>query len=211
MLFLDELETLDPGFQAKLLRVIDDGEVRPVGAEKAERVNVRFVAATNREAQVMIDEGSLREDIYYRLRGIEIRLPAIADRREDIPMLVSHFDRDGADSFTPEAMEALCRAPLPGNIRQLRNIVQGARAAAGDSPVGMLHLPADQLGRGGASALTGTGAGGIPRGISLRELERRAILQALEDCDANRTRAAKLLEIDRSTLRRKMAEYEIEG
>ena len=211
VLFLDELETLDPGFQAKLLRVIDDGEVRPVGAEKAERVNVRFVAATNREAQVMIDEGSLREDIYYRLRGIEIRLPAIADRREDIPMLVSHFDRDGADSFTPEAMEALCRAPLPGNIRQLRNIVQGARAAAGDSPVGMLHLPADQLGRGGASALTGTGAGGIPRGISLRELERRAILQALEDCDANRTRAAKLLEIDRSTLRRKMAEYEIEG
>jgi len=210
VLFLDELETLDPGFQAKLLRVIDDGEVRPVGAEKAERVNVRFVAATNREAQVMIDEGSLREDIYYRLRGIEIRLPAIADRREDIPMLVSHFDRDGADSFTPEAMEALCRAPLPGNIRQLRNIVQGARAAAGDSPVGMLHLPADQLGRGGASALTGTGAGGIPRGISLRELERRAILQALEDCDANRTRAAKLLEIDRSTLRRKMAEYEIE-
>ncbi len=211
VLFLDELETLDPGFQAKLLRVIDDGEVRPVGAEKAERVNVRFVAATNREAQVMIDEGSLREDIYYRLRGIEIRLPAIADRREDIPMLVSHFDRDGADSFTPEAMEALCRAPLPGNIRQLRNIVQGARAAAGDSPVGMLHLPADQLGRGGASALTGTGAGGIPRGISLRELERRAILQALEDCDANRTRAAKLLEIDRSTLRRKMAEYEIEA
>ena len=211
VLFLDELETLDPGFQAKLLRVIDDGEVRPVGAEKAERVNVRFVAATNREAQVMIDEGSLREDIYYRLRGIEIRLPAIADRREDIPMLVSHFGRDGADSFTPEAMEALCRAPLPGNIRQLRNIVQGARAAAGDSPVGMLHLPADQLGRGGASALTGTGAGGIPRGISLRELERRAILQALEDCDANRTRAAKLLEIDRSTLRRKMAEYEIEA
>ncbi len=211
VLFLDELETLDPGFQAKLLRVIDDGEVRPVGAEKAERVNVRFVAATNREAQVMIDEGSLREDIYYRLRGIEIRLPAIADRREDIPMLVSHFDRDGAASFTPEAMEALCRAPLPGNIRQLRNIVQGARAAAGDSPVGMLHLPVDQLGRGGASALSGTGAGGIPRGISLRELERRAILQALEDCDANRTRAAKLLEIDRSTLRRKMAEYEIEG
>ncbi|MEZ7979503.1 MAG: sigma-54 dependent transcriptional regulator [Myxococcota bacterium] len=211
VLFLDELETLDPGFQAKLLRVIDDGEVRPVGAEKAERVNVRFVAATNREAQVMIDEGSLREDLYYRLRGIEIRLPAIADRREDIPMLVSHFDRDEADSFTPEAMEALCRAPLPGNIRQLRNIVQGARAAAGDSPVGMLHLPADQLGRGGASALTGAGADGIPRGISLRELERRAILQALEDCDANRTRAAKLLEIDRSTLRRKMAEYEIEG
>ena len=131
VLFLDELETLDMGFQAKLLRVIDDGEVRPVGAEKPERVNVRFVAATNREARVMIDEGSLREDLYYRLRGIEIKLPALADRREDIPLLVAHFDRPDGPGFTPEALEALCRAPLPGNVRQLRNLVQGARAAAG--------------------------------------------------------------------------------
>ena len=91
VLFLDELETLDLGFQAKLLRVIDDGEVRAVGAEKAERVNVRFVAATNREARVMIEEGSLREDLYYRLRGIEIRLPSLAERREDIPLLVVPF------------------------------------------------------------------------------------------------------------------------
>ena len=211
VLFLDELETLDLGFQAKLLRVIDDGEVRPVGAERAERVNVRFVAATNRESQVMIDEGSLREDLYYRLRGIEIRLPALAERREDIPLLIAHFDRPDEAGFTPEAIEALCGAPLPGNIRQLRNLVQGARAAAGAAPVGRLHLPMDQLVGAVPQEPTGTGAEGVPRGVSLRELERRAIVQALADCEGNRTRAAKLLDIDRSTLRRKMADYEVEG
>lgn len=211
VLFLDELETLDLGFQAKLLRVIDDGEVRPVGAERPERVNVRFVAATNREASVMIEEGSLREDLYYRLRGIEIKLPALAERREDIPMLVAHFDRPDSAGFTPEALEALCAAPLPGNVRQLRNLVQGARAAAGDAPVGLLHLPTDQLGRETPPIDRGSGSEGVPRGVTLRELERRAILQALEDCDGNRTRAAKLLDIDRSTLRRKLADYGIDA
>lgn len=211
VLFLDELETLDLGFQAKLLRVIDDGEVRPVGAERPERVNVRFVAATNRESQVMIDEGSFREDLYYRLRGIEIKLPALQHRREDIPMLIAHFDKPDAGGFTPEAIEALCRAPLPGNVRQLRNLVRGARAAAGDKAVGLLHLPTDQMSADRSAMSPGMGSEGVPRGMSLREIERRAIVQALEDCDANRTRAAKLLDIDRSTLRRKMAEYEIES
>jgi len=211
VLFLDELETLDLGFQAKLLRVIDDGEVRPVGAERAERVNVRFVAATNREAETMIEEGSLREDLYYRLRGIEIRLPALRERREDIPLLVQHFDRPDSPGFTPEALEALTRAPLPGNVRQLRNLVQGARAAAGDVPVSRIHLPVDQLGRDDAPVIGGTGSEGVPRGLTLRELERRAIVQALEDCDGNRSRAARLLDIDRSTLRRKMADYAIDG
>ncbi len=209
VLFLDELETLDLGFQAKLLRVIDDGEVRPVGAERPERVNVRFVAATNREAQLMIDEGSLREDLYYRLRGIEIQLPTLAERREDIPMLIAHFDKPESAGFTPEAIEALCQAPLPGNVRQLRNLVQGARAAAGEAAVGLLHLPPEQIERTAARAASGEGSEGLPRGLTLRELERRAIVQALEDCDGNRTRAAKMLDIDRSTLRRKLAEYGI--
>jgi DNA-binding NtrC family response regulator len=207
VLFLDELETLDLGFQAKLLRVIDDGEVRAVGAEKAERVSVRFVAATNREARIMIEERSLREDLYYRLRGIEIRLPALAERRDDIPLLVAHFDKPGTAGFTPEAIEALCRADLPGNVRQLRNLVQGARAAAGEAVVGVRHLPLE-VGRG-APRVPASDA--VPRGLSLREIERRAIVQALEDCSGNRTQAARILDIDRSTLRRKMQDYEIEG
>ena len=124
-------------------------------------------------------------------------------------MLVAHFDRADSAGFTPEALEALCRAPLPGNVRQLRNLVQGARAAAGDAAVGMLHLPMDQIDVGGAPAPSGSGSEGVPRGLSLREIERRAIIQALEDCDGNRTKTAKLLDIDRSTLRRKIAEYEL--
>ncbi len=207
VLFLDELETLDLGFQAKLLRVIDDGEVRAVGAEKAERVSVRFVAAMNRDARTMIEEGSLREDLYYRLRGIEIRLPALAERREDIPLLIDHFDKPGSPGFTPEAIEALCRAELPGNVRQLRNLVQGARAAAGEMPVGVRHLPLE----GVRSGPRGPVSDAVPRGLSLREVERRAIVQALEDCQGNRTQAAKILDIDRSTLRRKIQEYGIEG
>lgn len=211
VLFLDELETLDLGFQAKLLRVIDDGEVRPVGAERAENVNVRFVAATNRAAQVMIDEGSLREDLYYRLRGIEIKLPPLASRRDDIPLLVTHFDKVPEVGFTPEALEALCRAPLPGNVRQLRNLVQGGRAAAGESTaVGLRHLPLEQVDRGQVVP-SGMGSEGVPRGMTLREIERRAISQALEDCEGNRTKAAKLLDIDRSTLRRKIQEFELDG
>ena len=177
VLFLDELETLDLGFQAKLLRVIDDGEVRPVGAERAERVHVRFVAATNREAQAMIDEGSLREDLYYRLRGIEIRLPPLSERREDIPILVAHFDPDSEAGVTPEAMDALCRGQFPGNVRQLRNLVRGARAAAGPAPIGPRHLPLDQI-AGAEPSPTGMGSEGVPRGVTLREIERRAILQA---------------------------------
>ena len=125
----------------------------------------------------MIDEGSLREDLYYRLRGVEIRLPALTDRREDI-LLIAHFDKSDSEGFMPEAIEALCAAPLPGNVRQLRNLVQGARGAAGDAPVGMLHLPMDQLGRGAAPQPAGTGAEGVPRGVPLREIERRAIVQA---------------------------------
>ncbi|MBY0399685.1 sigma-54 dependent transcriptional regulator [Myxococcota bacterium] len=207
VLFLDELETLDLGFQAKLLRVIDDGEVRPVGAEKAERVSVRFVAATNREARVMIEEGSLREDLYYRLRGIEIKLPSLAQRRDDIPLLIAHFDKPGSAGFTPEAIETLCRIDLPGNVRQLRNLVQGARAAAGDAIVGARHLPIEA----GQASVRGPVSDAVPRGLTLREIERRAIAQALEDCQGNRSQAAKLLDIDRSTLRRKMQEYGIEG
>ncbi|MFK7897643.1 MAG: sigma-54-dependent transcriptional regulator [Myxococcota bacterium] len=215
VLFLDELETLDLGFQAKLLRVIDDGEVRPVGAERPESVNVRFVAATNRAAQVMIDEGSLREDLYYRLRGIEIKLPPLAARRDDIPLLATHFDKAPEVGFTPEAMEALCQAPLPGNIRQLRNLVQGGRAAAGETTaIGLRHLPLEQVEtsarRPVASGDGEVGSAGVPRGMTLREIEQRAIAQALADCDGNRTRAAKLLDIDRSTLRRKIQEYALD-
>jgi len=215
VLFLDELEAMPAAHQAKLLRVIDDGEVRPLGAEKTEVVSVRFVAATNRDPALMMEERTLREDLYYRLRGIEIVLPTLAERSDDIPLLARHFSGEDSLGFTPDAMEALCAAPWPGNVRQLRNMVQGARAIAGESRIGLADLPLQAP----SSPLSPTVESEDkpktdpvegPRGSSLREVERWAIRQALKDCDGNRTRTAELLEIDRSTLRRKMVDYEIE-
>jgi two-component system NtrC family response regulator len=207
VLFLDELEALALPHQAKLLRVLDDGEVRPVGSDQPVQVNVRFVAATNLDPRAMLAEGSLREDLYYRLRGFEIALPPLAARREDIPLLVESFLGDAAAGFLPDAIDALVTAPWPGNIRQLRNVVRGAHAVARDAPIGVRHLSLDSL--DGPAAQGAAGTAQVPRGATLKDIEQRAILQALEDCNGNRTRAARLLDIDRSTLRRKLREYGI--
>jgi DNA-binding NtrC family response regulator len=212
VLFLDELETMLPAHQAKLLRVIDDGEVRPVGAEQSQRVSVRFLAATNRDPAIMMQERTLREDLYYRLRGIEIRLPTLSQRLDDIPLLAHHFAGTGGGGFTPDAIETLMRAEWAGNVRQLRNVVQGAKAAAGDGKIGVGHLSLQSAGwilrsDGGEGGASSGGFQGAPQGVTLRELERWAIQKALEDCEGNRTRAAKSLDIDRSTLRRKLVEF----
>jgi len=207
-LFLDELETLDPLFQAKLLRVLDDGEVRPVGSERAHQVSVRFVAATNREPLEMLDSGELREDLYYRLRGFEIRLPPLRERAQDIPLLVAHFIGHEGPEVEPEALEILRGAPWPGNVRELRNTLRGAAALAGGRPIGRDHLPAAVV--EASSPPPSEGAAGAPveaEALTLREAEKRAIVRALDTSGHNRTRAAKLLDIDRSTLRRKMQEY----
>ncbi len=212
VLFLDELETMLAAHQAKLLRVIDDGEVRSVGAEQSQRVSVRFLAATNRDPAIMMQERTLREDLYYRLRGIEIRLPTLSQRLDDIPLLAQHFA--GADSagFTPDALDALMRAEWQGNVRQLRNVVQGAKAAAGEGKVGVAHLSLQAGGRGshqfgGEGQRARESDGSAPQGSTLREIEYWAIQRALQECGGNRTRAAKMLDIDRSTLRRKLAEF----
>jgi DNA-binding NtrC family response regulator len=207
VLFLDELETLSLDHQAKLLRVIDDGEVRAVGSDTVRRVSVRFLAATNRDSHRMIAEGELREDLYYRLRGFEIRLPPLRDRREDIPLLAAHFLGEGDPGITPEALDALCRAPWPGNVRQLRNAVASARSAAGDAPIAARHLSLEAPGGAAPRAAEPE----LPAGTTLREIERRAILQALRDCNQNRTQAARQLGIDRSTLRRKIQEFDLES
>lgn len=212
VLFLDELETMLPAHQAKLLRVIDDGEVRAVGSETSQRVSVRFLAATNRDPETMMEERTLREDLYYRLRGIEIRLPTLNDRIDDIPLLARHFAGGEGTMFTPDALDALMQNTWPGNVRQLRNIVQGAKAAAGEEKIGVGHLSLDSVSWGLRASdprefSSDSSPGAVPRGVTLRELERRAVEQALEDCEGNRTRAAKLLDIDRSTLRRKLQEF----
>src|SRR5262249_22829168 len=121
VLLLDELQCLSPQNQAKLLRVLDDGEVRAVGATRATSVCVRFVAATNRVPESLIQGSELRADLYYRLRGFEIHLPALRDRLEDIPLLAEHFLSGTGKRLTRSALDALQGYSWPGNIRQLRN------------------------------------------------------------------------------------------
>jgi len=207
VLFLDELETLDPAHQAKLLRVLDDGKVRPVGAEATREVSVRFLAATNRDPREMIKAGALREDLYYRLRGFEIRLPPLRQRAEDIPLLARHLLGPDHPGFTPDAMDALLHAPWPGNVRELLNTVRSARAQAGEGRIGVRQL--------GLEATPAHAADGVrlgpAHGATLREIEREAILQTMRDCAGNRSQAAQILGIDRSTLRRKIKEFGIES
>jgi DNA-binding NtrC family response regulator len=205
VLLLDELETLSPEHQAKLLRVLDDGEIRPVGSTESRRVCVRFIAATNRDPGPMIREGCLRQDLYYRLRGIEIRLPPLRERREDIPLLAAHFLKDRA-SLLPKALSTLGAFSWPGNVRQLRNVLRRAIAAAGGGRIGVQHLRlSEEEGTGAAPS----GAWSAPEAGTLRDIERQAIVRMLEACCGNRTLAAHRLGIDRSTLRRKIAELGI--
>src|SRR5208283_4685570 len=130
VLFLDELECLRLANQAKLLRVLDDGEVRPLGSERAVSVSVRYVAATNRPPEVMLAARELREDVYYRLRGFEIRLPPLRDRLDDIPILGDHFLRTEGKRLTAASVRALQSCSWPGNVRQLRAVLRCAAARA---------------------------------------------------------------------------------
>lgn len=209
VLFLDELEAMAPVFQAKLLRVLDDGVVRPIGSETSYQVSIRFVAATNRDAQAMIEAGELREDLYYRLRGIEIRLPPLAERPQDIGSLARHFLPKGSPEPRVEVITALEGGRWPGNVRELRNVVRGAAAVAGGAPIGLEHLPPGFVEGSEAGDVDQSDAASSPLvgSLSLKELEKRAIRQAMDECGGNRSKAARLLEIDRSTLRRKLQEF----
>ena len=195
ILFLDELECLSPAHQAKLLRVLDDGVVRPVGSAEPRTVCVRVLSATNRSPESMLADGGLREDLYYRLRGLEVRLPPLHQRRGDIRALAEHFLEGSQVGLSMEALDALERYAWPGNVRQLRSVLAGALQVARSGLIGREDL--------GLDAGMGCAAPGHEDG-TLKDLERDAILRALQAAGGNRIHAARALGIHRSTLRRKM-------
>jgi transcriptional regulator with PAS, ATPase and Fis domain len=142
-IFLDELETLSLDHQAQLLRSIEDGEVRPVGSCDGRKVSVRYLSATNREPRDLMAEKLFRDDLYFRLKGYEIRLPPLRERGEDIPLLVEHFLDGYADAMTRDAMSALGAYHWPGNVRELRNVLMSAKdlaLAAGERWIDVKHL-----------------------------------------------------------------------
>jgi len=199
-LFLDEIEDLSLALQAKLLRVVQDREVRPLGASSARRVDVRLVAASNRDLWQMVEAGRFRSDLYYRLRVLTIRLPPLRERRDDVPALIAHFveafNGRHRTSFRPPPLHA-CRALLehtwPGNVRELENSLEAVLT--------MAHATGTDL------------AGGLrrnpPGGASFWADERTRLLRVLEANRWNRQRAAAALGISRVTLWRRMERHHI--
>ncbi len=206
-IFLDEIAELSPGLQVKLLRVLQEMQVRPVGSTKAYAVDVRVIAATNRDLDKTIAEGKFRQDLYYRLNVVRISLPPLRARREDIPALVNHFIRRFNRRFrrdvrgmTPEALEALNRYDFPGNARELENLIERAYAMGARDQITLADLPS--LASGMAAPAIASGA--IPQ---LADIEKDLILRALAFYRDDKEAAAKALGISRRTIYRRLKEY----
>jgi DNA-binding NtrC family response regulator len=205
-IFLDEIGETTPALQVRLLRVLELGEVRPVGATRVLKVDVRVIAATHRDLEEAVAGGAFRQDLFYRLNVFRVRVPALRERRDDIPLLAAHFlsavsQRTGvAASLTPAAMAALVAYGWPGNVRELENTVERLALAGRGSSVEVDDLPAQFRGR--PPGLEEQMFEGLP---SLDELEKRYLRHVLAAMKGNRSRAADALGIDRRTLYR-MAE-----
>ena len=209
--FLDEIGDTTPALQAKLLRVLQEREVRPVGGTQWTRVDVRVVAATNRDLPAMVASGRFREDLFYRLKVVEIQLPPLRDRREDIPLLVDHLVQRAARRLGKRAMGvsedalALLRTyDWPGNVRELAHVLERSVTLTQHEVIGVDDLPLDL--RGSEPALRAELLQGAP---TLEELKERYIRQVVEESAGNISRAAAILGVDRRSLYRMLRRYGI--
>jgi two-component system response regulator HydG len=225
-LFLDEIGDMPMTMQAKLLRVLESGEVVRLGSNEARKADVRFVSATNRDLRALASEGKFREDLFFRINGSHLHIPALRERREDIPALVTHaIDRFAHElaakpqdvvvpGITDGAMMRLTAYAWPGNVRQLFNVVQNmvvmclsdSRPAGTPPMLDLRHIPDDVRSDSGDD-LPGPAGGASLAGTSLEQIEKRAIRETLRLTAGNREQAAKLLGIGERTLYRKLKEY----
>ncbi|MGH7385529.1 MAG: sigma-54-dependent transcriptional regulator [Candidatus Rokuibacteriota bacterium] len=211
-LLLDEIGEMAPSLQVKLLRTLQSGEIRPVGSTQASIVDVRVVAATNRDLDQLIRQGTFREDLFYRLNVVPVALPPLRERREDIPLLAGHFLGRAAQRLgrpllrlSPAAVDWLLRYPWPGNVRELENVVERTAILTRGEVIEPDDLPPHVTG----DVALGP-AQSLDREHTLAEAERAHIIQTLERCGGNHSRAAETLGIGRTTLWRKLKEYGID-
>jgi two-component system response regulator AtoC len=216
-LFLDEIGELPPALQVKLLRFLQDEEVRRVGDIRSEKVDVRVVAATARDLQRAVREGQFREDLFYRLHVVGIRLPPLRERPDDVPLLVEHFlakyRRLRGDAplagVSPEALEALRSYRWPGNVRELEHVVERAVVLADGPEIREEDLPDELRAAPRPAPPVALPAGTLSVKRATRAVEEQLIRQALEQTGGNRTRAAELLELSYRALLYKIKEYGI--
>lgn len=211
-LFLDEIGEIDLATQVKILRVIQDKKFERVGGEKTLSVDVRIIAATNKDLLEEIKKGNFREDLYYRLNVVHITVPPLRDRKEDIELLARNFletfskeDNKKIDGFTAQAKKALNAYSWPGNVRELRNAIESAVVMARSTLIDTDDLPIQvSLGSENDDKLN------IKVGITLKEAERELIINTIAYAKGNKTKAAEILGIGRKTLHRKLQEYGLE-
>jgi len=213
-LFLDEIGDMPLSMQAKLLRVLEDGMVIPVGSSKPTAVDVRIISATNHSLSKLIEQSRFREDLYFRIKGVNVSLPPLRERREDVPLLVEHFLQEAAEEtgsqvrgVTEPAMQILAGHDWPGNIRQLKNAIRTMVVMCDRENLDVRDIPPDIARR---RQLPGDSAAPANlAGVSLNELEKQAIVDTLAKTEGNREKAAKILGIGERTLYRKIKEYNL--
>ena len=213
-LFLDEAAEMAPSIQAKVLRAVEDREIRPLGETKGHKVDVRIISTSKEDLRSLVKQGSFREDLYFRINVIEIKLPPLRERREDIPPLINFFigKYNGRLSrrisgISPSATKALMEYPWPGNVRELENAIEHAVSLSRSDVITGDDLPSFL----GESDDTGDLlARATEKRYTVADLERDYIMAVLQQTGGNKSRAAQILGMDRKTLYRKLQEYQIE-
>ena len=207
-LFLDEIGDTSPLLQLKLLRVLQEGEIRRVGDDRAIKINVRLITATNRNLQTLMAEGTLREDFYYRIHVFEITLPPLRGRREDIPLLVNHFMEVNTGVFNrnvteiaQDALQRLREYPWPGNVRELKNAIEHAFVTVNGDCLTLWDLPHE------VQRPTSTKPSSTNPSSSLDSDGEARIRKAMDQANGNKTEAAKLLGVSRVTLWKKLKQF----
>jgi DNA-binding NtrC family response regulator len=208
-IFLDEITEMPPVLQAKLLRVIEERQVRPLGDTNSYPIDVRIISASNRDVMEMIHQAKFREDLYYRLKVIDIELPPLRERREDIPLLVDHFmsrlDKEPKNKVTgvsEEALKILINYSWPGNVRELENVIQRAMTLCQHEVILPEDLPAPMLQEADENPIEK----GLREKYTLNQLEKEYIRKVLVEVGGNKSKAAERLGLDRKTLYRKLEE-----
>jgi two-component system response regulator HydG len=216
--FLDEVGELPVDLQAKMLRAIQEKEIRPVGSTRRVPINVRILAATNRDLEQAVMQGAFRRDLYFRLNVLSLRIPALRERRQDIPLLIGHFlDRMTRTSgqekmLSDEALKAMLAYDWPGNVRELENCLERTYAFTSGPLIHTQDLPREIAKLPGPGAANGdaNGNGHGLKIIPMAELEKQTILHAIEELHGDKLQAARLLGIGKTTLYRKLKDYAVQ-